>query len=531
MSTEAYDVLVVGGGIHGACVAWEAALRGLRVALVEAGDFNQGTSSNSLRTLHGGLRHLQRLDWRLMRESIRERREWLRLAPELTRPLRFVLPASARGSRRPTVLRAALWANDLLSSDRNHGLPPQQHLPDGALLSRSEFARRFPGLSVKDCNGAAAWYDGVCLNTERLQLAVIGAAAACGAQVANYTKALKLKTEGRGTVRGARVRDELTGAELDLQARLVINAAGPWIEEWLGNSAPGELRSAQREPLFRASSAFNLLVRKLPFEDALGLTAPNRAAGAGQTSTYFVMPWNGYSLLGTRHLRCDPNTRSAEVSREQVVDFLADVNPLLGEHRLSGSDIHGVFSGLLPEATRASGPDVALERAPRIVDHSADGLQGLFSIIGVKWTTARGVGERGAQIACRVLGRANRPLRPRALAMGMATLLPAIDPDPSLAARVVPDQPVLLGHVVHAVREEMALQLPDVVRRRTSLYLSAELDRSALNACAALMARELQWSRREIGAQVEAAEAELAAFRGPSGACLTGARPDPQRAA
>jgi glycerol-3-phosphate dehydrogenase len=511
LSAERHDVLVVGGGIYGACVAWEAARRGLQVALIEAGDFNQGTSSNSLRTLHGGLRHLQRLDWILMRESIRERREWLRLAPELTRPMRFVLPTSAHGIKRPQVLRLALWANDLLSADRNEGLIQEQHLPDGCMLTGRELDALFPGLSLTDCNGAAAWYDGVCLNTERLQLAVVAAAVECGARVANYVRALEPATDGRN-IRGARARDELTGTELDLRARLVINAAGPRIEEWVPDSV------ARDGPLFQASKAFNLLVRRLPFRDALGLTAPNRAAGAGHTGTYFIMPWNGYSLIGTRHLRCEPGTHDAEVSRDQVLGFLADLNPLLGQHSLSAADIHGVFSGLLPQTAGSRGPDVSLERAPRIVDHAAQGLRGLYSVIGVKWTTARAVGERAAQLACRALGRAERPLRQRALdTTNLDTTNPIAPAEmgPALAARVVPDQPVLFGHVMQAVRHEMAMRLSDLVRRRTSLYLSQALDRAALIACASLMARELRWSRREMSAEVAAAEAEIAAFRGP----------------
>ncbi len=504
LTAEPHDVLVVGGGINGACAAWEAARRGLQVVLIEAGDFNQGTSSNSLRTLHGGLRHLQRLDWVHMRESIRERREWLRLAPELTRPLRFVLPTSTRGIRQPWIMGLALRANDLLSSDRNEGLPTERQLPGGSLLARNEFETLFSGVRVARCNGAAAWYDGVCLNTERLQLAVVAAAAACGAHVANYVRALRPATEG-SKVRGARVRDELTGAEMDIRARVVVNAAGPWIQEWLGESTvPGGT-------LFRASKAFNLLVRELPFRDALGLSAPNRAAGV--MSTYFVMPWNGYSLIGTRHLRCEPGTRSAAVSRDQVLEFLADINPVLGAHAVNAADIHGVFSGLLPEAAGNRGSDVALERAPRIIDHSEQGHQGLFSVVGVKWTTARAVGERAAQLACRMLGRADRPVQPRSL--GTGDMAPPAQIEQSLAGRVVPDQPVLFAHVAHAVRHEMAMRLADVIRRRTTLYLSKSLDRAALMSCASLMARELRWSRRDIGAEIDAAEAEIAAFRGP----------------
>jgi glycerol-3-phosphate dehydrogenase len=507
LCADRHDVIVVGGGIHGACAAWEAARRGLKVALIEAGDFNQATSSNSLRTFHGGLRHLQRLDLVHMRQSIRARREWLRLAPELSRPLRFVLPLDGHGTKRSSVLRAALWANDLVSADRNRAVGPEHHLPAGAILTRAEFESRYPGLSVTDCKGAAAWYDAVCLNTERLQLAVVAAAVACGAQAANYVRAVQPLARG-SAICGVRARDELTGREMDLDAPLVINAAGPWIEEWLGDAV-----SSSKGPAFRASKAFNLLVRQFPFRDALGLTVTPRGSGRGHgSSTYFIMPWNGYSLVGTRHLRCDHDTRSARVSRDEVLEFLADINPQLGEHRLSSADVHGVFSGLLPETKGNRGADVALERAPRIIDHAEHGLRGMLSVIGVKWTTSRCVGQQVATMACRRLGKPERPTAPRTLAaLGAA---PSVYTDPTLTPRVVPDQPVVLGQVLHAVREEMAMRLADVVRRRTPLYLSPALDRSALASCAAVMARELRWSRRELAAEIDAAEADLVTFRG-----------------
>ena len=397
LCAEPHDVIVVGGGIHGACAAWEAARRGLRVALIEAGDFNRATSANSLRTLHGGLRHLQRLDFVHMRESIRERSEWLRMAPELTQPMRFVLPAHGFGMRSRSILRAALWVNDLISADRNQGIAPGHQLPNGAILGKGEFDSLYPGLSIPAHDGAAAWYDGICLNTERLQLAVVMAAVACGAQAANYLRAQQVLQDGPD-VTGVRVRDELSGRQMDLHARVIINAAGPWIEEWLG----GESREPRRARAFKASKAFNLVVRKLPFRDALGLTA--------RGNTYFIMPWNGYSLVGTRHLRCDPAARESSVSREEVLAFLSDLNPLLGQHSLNGADIHGVFSGLLPEADGTAGPDVALERSAQIIDHTDRGLAGVVSIVGVKWTTARAVGERVARRACRRLGRTDQLL-------------------------------------------------------------------------------------------------------------------------
>ncbi|MDB6044864.1 MAG: glycerol-3-phosphate dehydrogenase [Gammaproteobacteria bacterium] len=543
IAAERYDVIVVGGGIHGTCAAWQAALRGLKVALIESGDFGHATSSNSLRTLHGGLRHLQRLDFRRMRESIRERREWLRLAPHLTRPMRFVLPTAGHGIKGPAVMRTALWVNDMVSFDRNRDVQEGQQLPRGSLWSKSRAADAFAGLDIADCNGAATWYDAVCLNTERLQLAVVAAAVAAGAQAANYVRALRLSLAG-SEVCGVHIRDELTDREFEMRAPLVINAAGPWVDEWLGSSS----RSRVAE-LFPASKAFNLLTRPLPFRDAVGLAVQPRAAGhtrAAQVGpqTYFIIPWNGRSLVGTRHLRCDHASRSARVTREEVLEFLADLNQVLGEQRLSGADVNGVFAGLLPEQGANPGPGVALQKSPQVIDHASDGIQGLVSIVGVKWTTARAVGERAARAACRRLRRSgDRPLQrllssttpyaDRPLHGGLQLspdvaahlwesygparegVLALLAADATLMTRIVPDLPVVLAQIVHAARSEMAVQLSDVVRRRTPLYFSEALDRSALNACASVLARELHWSRREIGVQIDAVEAEMAAFHGP----------------
>jgi glycerol-3-phosphate dehydrogenase len=536
LSSTLYDLVVVGGGIYGACTAWEGALRGLRVALIEAGDFGGATSGNSLRTLHGGLRHLQRLDLERMRESIRERREWLRLAPHLTRPLRFVLPTHGQGLRGPLVMRAALCINDVLSADRNRGVREDRRLPRGALLSEGAARAALAGLELPDCNGAAAWYDAVCIDTERLLFSVVSAAVDAGAHAANYVRATGLLAH-RSRIRGVHARDELSGRQMELQARLVINAAGPWVEDWLPAGA-----GRPKAPMFRASRAFNLLTRPLPFRDGVGLTVCAQGSGGG---TYFILPWNGYSLIGTRHLRCDPSTRAPDVMREEVLAFVSDLNTVLGVHRLAAADVRGVFAGLLPEEDANSGREVALERDPQVIDHEPAGLTGLVSIVGVKWTTARAVAAQAVRTACRQLGAAEEGgRRPRKLAPMASAFFagpPGVPPldgavrahlercygaahrhvlgliaaEPALAARVVPDLPVVLAQVAYAARGEMAVRLSDVVMRRTTLYLSQALGRPALTACAATLARELRWSTKETGAQVDEAARQLAAFRGP----------------
>jgi glycerol-3-phosphate dehydrogenase len=559
MASTEHDVVVIGGGVHGACAAWEAARRGLRVALVEAADFGHATSSNSLRTFHGGIRYLQQLDFQRMRESIRERREWLRLAPHLVQPMRFVLPTTGRGMRGPAVLDAALVANDLMSADRNRGVRGDKALPRGELWSASRARQVFDGTAVEGLNGAAAWYDAVCSNTERLLISIVAAAVAEGAQVANYARVVSLKRRA-GAICGVRVCDEIDGATYDLRTQVVINAAGPWVDETLQLGALNRraARNEESEPrddtpsrpategsyskshLFAASKAFNLLTRALPFTDAIGLTCPRRDGGEG-ADTYFVIPWNGRALIGTRHLRCDPRTHTCAIAPAEVQAFLGDINPVLGRFRLTTSDVLGVFCGLLPEHEEHTGTDVALVKTARVIDHGLDdGVSGLFSIVGIKWTTARAVAERAVVMACeRLAAPATVPAdRPRTLFRRSADAAPrknlASDarhhleqiygPDTTaveeivaagtaLNERVVPDMPVMKAQVVHATRVEMARNLSDVVRRRLPLYLSQQLDERALATCASLMQRELNWTATEVSRQIADAAAQLQAFR------------------
>lgn len=540
LTLQEYDVLVVGGGIHGACIAWEAALAGLRVALIEAADFGGATSSNSLRTLHGGLRHLQRLDLPRMRESIRARRDWLRLAPHLAMPLRFVLPTYGHGLRGPQVMRMALWINDLVGFDRNRGVVNGRTLPSGHVWSQKLARAVLSGTRETSCNGAASWYDAVCSNTERLLISVVSAAIGAGAHATNYVRAKGLLRRALAAS-GVSARDELTGQEFEIRARVVINAAGPWVGDWL----EGQVRPPV-DPLFLPSKAFNLVTRPLPFREGLGFSVNTGRAGQQRRQTYFIIPWNGRALIGTRHVRCSATARSAAVTQDEIGSFIADLNRVLGRHRLAGSDVIGVYSGLLPEKRGNLAPEVELERAPQVIDHAAAGTRGLFSIVGVKWTTARIVAEQAIQAACGYLGKPRRSVSSAATLWAVEDSAPRrssvsswkpdsvtlahlkemygpardrvlalMGQEQDFAERMVPDLPVIRGQLVEAVRGEMAVQLADIVMRRTPLYLSEFLDNSVLAACAAIAARELRWSQREMAEQIQRTEAQLQAFRGP----------------
>ncbi|RMF56352.1 MAG: FAD-dependent oxidoreductase, partial [Bacteroidetes bacterium] len=296
-----FDVIVVGGGITGVHVARDAALRGLRVALLEAGDFGSATSSNSLRTVHGGLRYLQDANLRLVRMMVRERRALFRIAPHLVYPLPVLMPTYRDELRyRKPVLGAAVRLNDLLSFDRNRGVVPSRHLPGGRILSRGDVLRLLPGLEASGLTGAVCWYDGQVYDTERLLLSVLGSAVQRGAVVANYVRVTGLLRRGE-QVTGVEAVDTETGAPLSIAGRVVVNAAGPWVDEVIGSTRPA------RRPRFLRSVAMNLVTRQVVPEVAIGLRSRVAWPGGGpcREQVLFVAPWKSCSLIGTLHFSAE----------------------------------------------------------------------------------------------------------------------------------------------------------------------------------------------------------------------------------
>jgi glycerol-3-phosphate dehydrogenase len=346
------------------------------------------------------------------------------------------------------------------------------------------------------CNGAALWYDGFSREPGRLLLALLGSAAGAGASLANYCVAEELVMAGGG-VSGAVVRDLLSGEVRTLRAGCVLNATGPWVDELTQMAGRS---SATR--LFHPSRAFNLVVPRLPFDMAIGIPAPRAAA------TYFIVPWGARSLIGTRHLPLQDSAGCMRIEAHEVAAFLEEINPALGPHRLSSADVLAVKAGLLPEEPGALHPPLRLQRHARIVDHATeDGIAGLVSIVGVKWTTARLVAQQTVQRVCDKLQRRDLP------SAGAHRMYALADSDP------VPDVPFLAdcaageATLVRAAREEMAVHLADAVMRRTDLWLSRALGREALERAATAMAAVHGWSALQIAAEVEDTQAALARQR------------------
>jgi glycerol-3-phosphate dehydrogenase len=531
LADREFDLLVVGGGIHGLAAACDAAQRGASVALVEAGDFGSGASFNHLKTVHGGLRYLQTADLKRMRESIVERRTLARIAPHLLTPLPFLMPTYRKLTRSRLAMQVAFVADGLIGRDRNEGVVPRLHIPMGRTISRGECLRLFPDVRQAGLTGGALWYDYQMRDTDRLTLGFALAASRGGACLANYARAQASLKNGTRVI-GMRVVDGLSGNEFDVRARITLNAAGAGagrIMDAFGVSRPF--------PLLKAMN----LVTNRPMQ------GPALASSTNDGRMLFVVPWQGRAVVGTSHSQrtCGPD--DSGVSAEELVAFIDEVNQAFPAMRLTPDAVTLVHRGVVPAARNRRG-ELALEGHYRIRDHAHDGFAGAVSLVGVKYTTGRGVAAEAVDTVMRLLARrapartAETPLpggdgpdvealheqlrreAPPTIDDGVArqlvetygseyrAILPLLAEMPVLARRVAPSVPVIRAQVVHAIRHEMACTLTDVVTRRVPLGAAAYPGREVAEGCAAVMAEELVWSQ----ARVEQEEAALAAFYAPA---------------
>ncbi|HEY9507055.1 MAG TPA: glycerol-3-phosphate dehydrogenase/oxidase [Gemmatimonadales bacterium] len=530
-----FDVVVVGGGITGAATAWDAAQRGLSVALLERGDFGGATSAESLKVVHGGVRYLQHLDVVRVRESSGERRALLRMAPHLVQPMPFVVPTYGHGMRGPEILGAAFVVLNALTADRNRGLTdPARRVPAARIVSRARVLEWFPDIAKEGLTGAGVFYDGQLFNPPRLVWALVRTAARAGAAVANYCDVTSLVLQG-GRVSGVQVEDRLGGDRFEVRARTVINAAGPYAEALLVRSG---VRKARSVPFSRDMA----LVLKRKFVDGRALALQTRYRDPSAVLTrgprhLFMVPWRGRTLVGVNSLIWRDEPDRLRVTEAEVSDFvneIAEADPRLG---LTMDDVALVMAGLLPvEKGTEEGGNVSFGKRPLVVDNAReDRVQGLISAISNRYTVARGVAERAVDLVYDKLGRSPRPSRTSVtrihggdfvrfedLVVELAGALPD-GVDRSLAERLARDHgsaygevlrlvserpelggriggsDILRAEVVHAARSEMVCKLSDAVFGRTGIATVGDPGRAELDECAELVGAQLGWdaARRE----------------------------------
>jgi glycerol-3-phosphate dehydrogenase len=503
-----FDLLVIGGGIYGAWTAYDAALRGLSVALIEKYDWASGTSSASSKLIHGGLRYLEHYEFGLVRGALVERRRLHRLAPHLVRPLDFIVPVWKGPRANPFLLSAGLTVYDVLGGTRQ---PVDRHkrFSPKALLARYPFVdpgALLAGFRYGDCQEDDA----------RMTLFVVAAAQAAGAVVASRVEAKALLREG-GKAGGARVRESHDGEEFDIKARAVVVAAGPW--------TPGLLGAAS--PKVKLVKGIHIVLPAIAScGDAFLLTARDGRV-------FFVIPWYGATLVGTTEREVS-GPEDLEATDDDVRYLLAGVMNGLPGIGWTEDDVIARYAGVRTLQAETAETLSAVTREFEIIEPSP----GLVVPLGGKFTTSRGDAVEIVDRVQRALGAkrkpsltARRPLpgtpesdepferwqaavipllkrqgvddvaaRWLTLRHGsrVARVMELVREHPAWAARLHPGQPFIGAEAIVAVRDEMALSLDDVVRRRIPLRLLVRTDRALLKRWAELISPELRRDPMEL---------------------------------
>lgn len=513
------DVLVVGGGITGAAIAYEAASRGLSVALAERGDYGAATSAATGKLIHGGLRYLGQREFRLVRESLAERRTLMQIAPNLVEPIGMVLPDPG------LVERLGLTAYDLLSLDRNRIADRSKRIPRHRRLSRRDLDAR--GLEFLE--RGVLFHDAIMPAPERLTLAFVQSATAHGALVANAMQIEELLGSGDRII-GARVVDRESGMIGELRAGVTVNATGPWARDLLAASSATAVLAGPR-PAVRSEGIY-LVTRQLT--ETMVLTVSGR-------SHFSFAPWRGLSLIGPTETAYRGEVRDWRLTRASIEGFIAAINEASSMAvRLSIDDVVAAYGGLRPLTEQAGDDTYGASRAAELVDHRAQGVAGIVSATGGKYTTSRAFAEHAVDKVAEQLGKtvapsqtAHRPLTgcdigalapavergaaargslgadvveivSRLYGTAATEVLRLAESDPKLAQRATADG-VPFAAVAYSARHESPVHLTDLLLRRTGIANVGDPGEETLRVSAQIAGAELGWSAERQATEIDAA--------------------------
>jgi glycerol-3-phosphate dehydrogenase len=545
---QAFDVIVVGAGINGAGVARDAAMRGLRVLLLDKGDISSGTTQWATRLIHGGLRYLEYYEFALVRESLRDREALLHVAQHLVRPLGFLVPIYDRSSRGPLMIRLGMNAYDVLSYDRS--------MDRHKMLSRKKVQDREPGLNTEGLKAAAFYYDAQVEYAERVAVENAISARNNGATIITYANVDHLILEN-GDVKGVEFTDVFGGERYAVRAPVTVNVAGPWVDEVLAD-IEGHGTEENDERFMGGTKGSHLIVDPFPgAPEGEALYVEARKDGR----PYFIVPWNGRYLIGTTDLRYEGDLDYVKASEEEIQYLLDETNYVIPEARLSREDVLFTYAGVRPLPHKPESETGGVTRSHVVFDHakgsSAAGgkftrsevelpeVGGLLSIIGGKLTTYLNLSRQTVDAVYKKLGtKAPRSTSRKiplpgsetsdfgAFAAGFksASTIPEVlserllklygvraaevlrvgEDDPELLTPLSPivsvETAVIGAEVIWALREEMAETLSDVLLRRTMAGYGPRVGLDVAEAAAEVAVKHLGWEQ-------ERAEREVREYR------------------
>src|SRR5215210_3326738 len=555
-----FDLVVIGAGINGAGIARDAAMRGLKVLLLDKGDISDGTTQWSTRLIHGGLRYLESYEFHLVRESLAEREKLLRIAPHLVKPLRFVVPIYESSSRGPRMIRLGMIGYDVLSFDKS--------LPNHKMLSRDQVLEEYPGINPDGLLGAATYYDGQVEYAERVAVENAVSAVQNGATVITYAEVKNLifepSPDGSGLLRvaGVEIEDKLEGGAYQARAAVTVNVAGPWVDRVLSGagffgteegSANGSAGQDEQGRMIGPTKGSHLVVDPFPGAPKSALYVEARKDGR----PYFIVPWNGRYLIGTTDFRYEDDLDYVSAAQDEIDYLIDETNTVIPEANLTRDSVLFTYSGVRPLPFKPAGSESSITRAHVVFDHAkgkstaggrikiAGGpkkAEGLISIIGGKLTTYRNLGRQTVDAVYKKLGtqppksatdrvplpggavrdldafatefksRSGHPdvLASRLLKLYGARAYDVLDEagdDPSLKESLVSSPTVETGlmgcEILYAFRHEMAQKLADVLLRRTMVAYGPNVGLDVDEAAAEVAVKHLGWSEERARKEVE----------------------------
>lgn len=511
-----YDLIVIGGGINGAAVARDGALRGLKTILIEKGDFGGGTTSWSSRLVHGGLRYLEYFEFNLVRESLREREILLQTAPHLVKPIQMTIPIYAQGSRNYWEIQAGMVLYDLLSYDKS--------LPNHRMLGDRKMRQLFRTVEPEGCRGAAQYYDAQVEYAERLCLEIVLSAQAAGADMLSYMTVTQLQRSGN-RIDSLVCRDSETGEALVIRGydeTVVINTSGPWVDQvcrsGVQGNAPAPVGKTRKIGGTRGS---HIIVDKFP-------GAPDEALYVEALTDgrpFFILPWLGMCLIGTTDIRFDGDLDKVHASNDEIDYLINETNRVIPTAQLSRELVRFTYAGVRPLPYAEGKKPSSITRSHVLYDHkSEETVENMVSLIGGKLTTHRQVGEEMVDVALKKQGKprshsATRqaPLPGAIASTGLNTpiasahrdaaahllslygtrtpqVLAIVEEFPELIEPIVPGQPDIKAQIVHSVEAELARTYVDICRRRTALAMRGNYGFEALPVVADVLKQYCGWS-------------------------------------
>jgi glycerol-3-phosphate dehydrogenase len=517
IESHPFDVIVIGAGINGAGIARDAAMRGLKVLLLDKGDISSGTSGWSTRLIHGGLRYLEHGEVGLVRESLRERERLLHIAPHLVKPLPLLIPVYEQSRRGLLAIRAGMLAYDLLSFDKS--------LSRHRMLSREEALVRAPGLDAKGLRGAAIYYDAQVEYAERLVLENVLSAQEHGAQILTYARVDEFIFED-GSARGVRFTDLTGNCVYTARAPVLVNVSGPWVDEVLSRAG------ARVDRQIGGTKGSHIVVEKFPGAPLCALYVEAEEDGR----PFFIIPWNSLYLIGTTDLAYHSDLDHVQASAPEIEYLLRETNRLIPSARLEQASVLYTYSGIRPLPYLTGDNTASITRRHFIRAH-ATALEGVISIIGGKLTTYRNLSEQAVNLIFKKLKRAAVQCRtgseklPGARSEALASfdqrfmaesdlpeagrerllriygtrafeVLKLAAQDRELLRPFSPQTGAIGAEVLFSFQCEMARTLTDCLMRRTLVGLDSAAGLDAVEAAAQIARRYLGWDEQRAEREV-----------------------------